>query len=223
MQKNATRYGQVSKHLLMPKIVDIEERCNQIAQAACHAIMGKGIDKTTMVDIANQAGVTTGMITHYYKSKNEILAAALRLIFHRTEQRLDTRHLPGEDPLFSILKETLPLDAERHAESAVWVSFWGAVSNDEELARVNLALHQDAEELYARVIRTAWPESANWQPAIFLQTCHMVLSFLNGLTASAVTSPQSWPGDRLLQSLQLQLSLVHSWAESTSQQSATTR
>ena len=205
----------------MPRIVDVEQRCNQIAQAACRAIVQKGVDKTTMVDIARQAGVTTGMITHYYKSKKDILAAALRLIFHRTEQRLELERRNGGNSLYGVLKETLPLDAERFAESAVWVSFWGAVSNDLELAQVNRTLHQDAEELYEKLVRTAWPESKQWDEEVMQQVCRSVLSYLNGLTASAITSPQSWPAEKQKQALKLQLQLIHQWAERSTEHAQT--
>ena len=195
----------------MPKLVDHSEQCSQIALAACQAMARRGVD-TTMVEIARQAGVTTGMITHYFRSKREIVAAALRLIFERTEARLSIPAPDAEDPLFHILKETLPLDEERQAESAVWVSFWGKVTTDQDLVNVNSTLHQDAEELYARLIRTAWKESSSWHPTVFNQVCSSVLGFLNGLTASAVTSPGSWTKQRQLNSLKLQLELVRNWA-----------
>ena len=61
----------------MPKIVDKVAQRQGIALAACKAVARNGIDATTMVHIAEEAGVTTGMITHYFRSKNDIIHAAL--------------------------------------------------------------------------------------------------------------------------------------------------
>ena len=198
----------------MPKIVDHELQRQSIALAAGRAIARRGVDDATMVEIARQAGVTTGMITHYFASKAEILAAALNLVLKRMEQRMQDSRSGSDDPLFSLLRETLPVDAARRAECAVWVSFWGKVSSDPVLAAVNRELHVYAEDLYARAIRYAWSESADWTTPVFEAVHRSILNFLNGLTASAVTSPQSWPAKAQEEALKLHLELIYAWAES---------
>ncbi|GJL83311.1 MAG: hypothetical protein DHS20C01_29450 [marine bacterium B5-7] len=192
----------------MPKVVNHEVQRRQIALAACRALARRGVDATTLADIATEAKVTTGMITHYFKTKREIVAAALRLVFQRTEQRVLNRLDDGEDRLLSILEESLPLDAARRRESAVWVSFWGRVTTDRTLARVNRAVHDDAVELYAKVIRLCWPESTQWSASLFDAVHASLLNFLNGLTASAVTSPQSWPPARQREALEMHIQLL---------------
>ncbi len=196
----------------MPKIVDHEAQRRHIALSACRALARRGVERTTMADIAREASVTTGMITHYFANKRDIVAAALRLVFQRTEERIEAMIEGGEDRLFSILKETLPIDAARRDECAVWVSFWGKVTNDPKLAAVNRTLHEDALDLYGRAIGAAWPESSHWRGATFDAVHISVLNFLNGLTASAVTSPQGWPVERQLEALRLHLSMIHRWA-----------
>jgi hypothetical protein len=39
-----------------------------------------------------------------------------------------------------------------------------------------------------------------------------VVTFMNGLTASAVTSPRDWPAAMQVQQLRLQLELLRHWA-----------
>ena len=196
----------------MPKIVDHETQRRHIALSACRALAQRGVERTTMADIAREAKVTTGMITHYYANKRDIIAAALRLVFERTETRIEAMIGGGEDRLYSILKESLPIDAARRDECAVWVSFWGRVTSDAKLAAVNRTLHEDALDLYGRAIRAAWPESATWKDATFDAVHTSVLNFLNGLTASAVTSPQGWPVERQFEALALHLSMIYRWA-----------
>jgi len=72
----------------MPKIVDHEQRRDEIALVACRVVAEHGFDQATIVRIAREAGYTTGMVAHYYDTKQEIVIAALRLILRRIEERL---------------------------------------------------------------------------------------------------------------------------------------
>ena len=63
----------------MPKVVDHEERRSVIASAAADLIAEVGIEAATMKGIAVRAYVTTGAVTHYVDSKDEVILAALLL------------------------------------------------------------------------------------------------------------------------------------------------
>lgn len=58
-----------------PKVV--EDRREQIVESALRVFARKGFDKATNKDIAQEAGITPGLIYHYFKSKEELLKAAL--------------------------------------------------------------------------------------------------------------------------------------------------
>ncbi len=58
-----------------PKVV--EDRREQILKAAVRVFAQKGFDKATNKDIAQEAGITAGLIYHYFKSKEDLLRAAL--------------------------------------------------------------------------------------------------------------------------------------------------
>ena len=64
----------------MPKIVDHEQRRDEIALVACRVVAEYGFDQATIVRIAREAGYTTGMVAHYFDTKQDIIIAALRLI-----------------------------------------------------------------------------------------------------------------------------------------------
>ena len=79
----------------MPKIVDHEQRREEIALVACRVVAACGFDQATIVRIAREAGYTTGMVAHYFDTKQDIIVAALRLILRRIEQRLTPGSAPG--------------------------------------------------------------------------------------------------------------------------------
>ncbi|MGB7903525.1 MAG: TetR family transcriptional regulator C-terminal domain-containing protein [Steroidobacteraceae bacterium] len=196
----------------MPKAVDHDQRREQIAQAACVVVANNGFEQATVVRIARAAGYTTGMLPHYFASKQDIIRAALRLSLMRIEARLDDAGSQGQD-LLAVLTEALPLDKPRFTECAFWTAFWGQVSTDAEARRINAWVHREYAKLFRKCIATHWPQSAQWPPALRAQVLASIMTFINGLTASAVTSPADWPAARQVEQLGLQLQMLKRWAE----------
>ncbi len=204
----------------MPKIVDHDKRRDEIALVACRVVASHGFEQATVVRIARETGYTTGMIAHYYDSKQEIVLAALRLILRRIEERL-TPHAGGPDDLLAVLCEALPVDAQRFTECAFWTAFWGQVSTDKRLRRINAWVHREYLRLFERCLATYWPEWSDWAPELRDQTLRSVVTFINGLTASAVASQSDWPAARQTGQLSLQLCMLRRYALDAAAQSRT--
>jgi TetR/AcrR family transcriptional repressor of bet genes len=196
----------------MPKIVDHAQRRDEIALVACKVVASHGFEQATVVRIARAAGYTTGMLAHYFDSKQEIILAALRLIMRRMEQRLTRPNQGNEAGLLGVLSEALPVDAQRQQECAFWMAFWGQVSSDRRLKRINAWVHREYMRLYRRCLEQQWPEWAAWPAARRDEVLRSVVICINGLTASVVSSPGDWPAERQVRQLRLHLELLHGWA-----------
>jgi AcrR family transcriptional regulator len=196
----------------MPKIVDHGRRRDEIALVACRVVAEYGFDQATIVRIAREAGYTTGMVAHYFDSKQEIIIAALRLMLRRIEERLTAAAGHGEPELLALLTEALPVDATRLTECAFWTAFWGQVSADRRLKRINAWMHREYLRLFERCLERGWPEWREWRPEVRDQVLRSVVTFINGLTASVVATPRDWPAARQVGQLQLQLEMLHGWA-----------
>jgi TetR/AcrR family transcriptional repressor of bet genes len=195
----------------MPKIVDHAARRDEIALVACRVVASHGFERATVLRIAREAGYTTGMVAHYFDSKQQILLAALRLILRRIEERL-ARPAAAHAGLLEVLAEALPLDAQRATECAFWAAFWGQVPADRRLRRINAWVHREYLRLFQRCLAEHWPEWHLWPATVRDQVLRSVVTFINGLTAGAVISPAEWPPERLLEQLGLQLELWRRWA-----------
>ncbi|MGB6309135.1 MAG: TetR/AcrR family transcriptional regulator [Steroidobacteraceae bacterium] len=196
----------------MPKIVDHAQRRDEIAHVACQVVAHHGFEQATVARIARAAGYTTGMVAHYYESKQDIILAALRLILLRIEQRLTRERSGGDADLLEVLSEALAVDAQRFTECAFWMAFWGQVSADKKLKRLNAWVHREYMRLFARCFAEHWQEWTDWPPAVRDQVLRSMVTFINGLTASAVTSPSDWPAAMQTEQLRLQLELLRQWA-----------
>jgi AcrR family transcriptional regulator len=196
----------------MPKIVDHAKRREEIALVACQVVAGHGFEQTTVARIARAAGYTTGMVAHYYESKQAIILAALRLMLIRIEERLTREREGGDASLLNALSEALPVDAQRFTECAFWMAFWGQVSADKKLKKLNAWVHREYMRLYARCFAVYWPEWSTLPDATQDQVLRSVATLMNGITAGAVTSPRDWPAAKQLEHLSFQLDLLRRWA-----------
>jgi TetR/AcrR family transcriptional repressor of bet genes len=195
----------------MPKIVDHAQRRDEIAHVACQVVANYGFEQATVARIARGAGYTTGMVAHYFESKQDIILAALRLMLLRVEGRLTRERQSGEANLLDVLSETLAVDAQRFTECAFWMAFWGQVSADKKLKRLNVWVHREYMRLYARCFAEHWQEWPAWPRPVRDQVLRSVVTFINGLTAGAVTSPSDWPAAMQIELLELQLDLLRQW------------
>jgi AcrR family transcriptional regulator len=196
----------------MPKVVDHDQRREDIAHVACQVIAKHGFEQATVARIARAAGYTTGMVAHYFESKQQIVIAALRLVLLRMEQRLTRHSRAGDASLITVLSEALAIDAQRFAECAFWTAFWGQVPVDQKLKRINAAVHKEYLRMYERCFAQYWPEWSQYSQKVRDQVLRSVVTFINGLTAGAVTSRGDWPADKQIEQLRLQLDLLKRWA-----------
>jgi TetR/AcrR family transcriptional regulator, transcriptional repressor of bet genes len=196
----------------MPKIVDHAQRRDEIAFVACQVVAAHGFENATMARIARAAGYTTGMVAHYYDSKQDIILAALRLMLARIEERL-TRDAHAS--LAEVLSEALAIDPQRFTESAFWMAFWGQMSAEPKLKRINAWVHREYARLFTRCFARHWDGFGRWPQAIRHQVVRSLTTFMNGITASAVTSPADWPARVQIEQLELHLKLLEGWAKAS--------
>jgi TetR/AcrR family transcriptional regulator, transcriptional repressor of bet genes len=196
----------------MPKIVDHDKRRDEIALVACRVVAEGGFDQATIVRIAREAGYTTGMVAHYFDTKQDIIIAALRLMLRRIDERLLRNSDAGRPDLLTLLTEMLPVDEERYVECAFWIAFWGQVTADKRLKRINAWVHGEYQRLYERCLSRAWPEWSRWSAEARDSVLRSVSTFINGLTAGAVANRSDWPAEKQVAQMRLQVDLLHAWA-----------
>ncbi len=72
----------------MPKLTDHAERREQIADALLRVVARGGLSEVSLRRVANEAGVTAGMVQHYFASKDEMMSFAMRAASARYEERI---------------------------------------------------------------------------------------------------------------------------------------
>lgn len=171
----------------MPKRVDPVERRRAIAAAAITAIAATGLEEVKLSRIARLAHVTTGAVTHYFESKDDVLLAALELVAERLFDRAGEVGTETSDPL-SQLFEALPLDPQSLDEWKVWLAFWGRAAFVPRLAAVHRAYYHRIEEMLMPLLGGDVEEVRIRAAAI--------IAAIDGIGTRVALEPELWPPDR---------------------------
>jgi AcrR family transcriptional regulator len=97
----------------MTKIVNHDERRELFSAAAFRLISKKGYEKVTTIDVAHEAGFTTGALFHYVKTKEDLLIEAGRYWHRLTAKRVAKiqKEMRGLEIIRHVLIDVLPRDS----------------------------------------------------------------------------------------------------------------
>lgn len=118
-------------------------RRRQVADAVERLIAEHGLDAVTVARTATEAGVSVGLVQHYFASKDDLLRYAYTQVTERTmtralrrAQELDAHRSSIRRALHESLAERLPLDDARRAEWRVAFAFAARAVDRPDLAAV---------------------------------------------------------------------------------------
>lgn len=182
----------------MPKIVDHGARRLEIVEACLRVVSRSGMTAATTREIAREAGVSHGIIAHYFSGKDEILRAALQRSYEMLAERIDrdVACLTGVAALRRAVFDALPTDEEGRTGEQIELAFWGHALGDPELAEERWRSYAQWRRVLELLIRDARPagESAAVEPAIAAET---LIALLDGLGAQAALYPERFGADRM--------------------------
>ncbi|WP_062348637.1 TetR/AcrR family transcriptional regulator [Herbidospora yilanensis] len=141
----------------MPKIVNHDERREEVVAAARRIILRAGIEAATTRAIAKEAGYSNGVLTHYFADKDEILLSALRTSHRRITERLAEKltGLTGLAALRELLLDNLPMDEERERETGLEIGFWARSLTSPALLRTQREEAADLHLLVRSLLQSA--------------------------------------------------------------------
>lgn len=124
----------------------------RIIQAAQRLIAARGVEKTSMRDIAQEAGITTGAIYYYYKSKEDLLYDVMDYAMAITANIMVIRKenaLPPDELLDEIARQVTRRLKVGDARRLRFYLAYQAALGDEELRK------KFADDYAAQAQRTA--------------------------------------------------------------------
>ncbi len=172
-----------------------------IVEAALSVIASAGLEGATVRRIAEQAGATTGLVTHYFANKDEILIAALRHVHRAAGSRMLDASIgrQGLPALLAVIEESLPLDEVRRTEWKIWLAFWGHATNVPMLLAEQRTRYEEWTNLLTELIGNAGLETS----------VVGLVAIIDGVGVQATVNPAGMPPA-------LQLATVNSYLQPAS-------
>ncbi|MFC9350894.1 TetR/AcrR family transcriptional regulator [Arthrobacter sp. NPDC057013] len=119
----------------MPKIVDAAQRRQEIVGAVCRIVATDGLERASLREVAEEAGLAVGSVRHYFDSSDDLLAYSFTAVSDRLLTRLHagltglgtaTDDSDKSRAVLTLLGEFLPLDEERAMDACAWLAFRNA-------------------------------------------------------------------------------------------------
>jgi len=144
----------------VPKRVDHKLRHQDIAKAAFWSIAKYGFAGVTLVKVGEEMGTSIGAVTHYVKTKDEVLLLASEyasgLLIEGFKEAGEK--YKGLEALRRSICQLLPLDAERAGIFSIWFGFCERAKLNSDIAGVVEQRYGGYPRLFARLIKAAQKE-----------------------------------------------------------------
>jgi TetR/AcrR family transcriptional repressor of bet genes len=108
-----------------------EERRQQLILATIKCISRKGIGSTTLGDVAQEAGLSQGIVNLHFRAKENLLHETLQYLAEdykaQFESTLEKSGPEAADKLLAMMEMDLKPSICDRQKLAVWFAFWGEV------------------------------------------------------------------------------------------------
>ncbi len=119
-----------------------EDRREQLIEVAIDCLAELGFVGSTLAQIAGRAGVSPGLIAHYFGDKDGLLEAAFRALSRRVHRNVRAKLRLARTPrgcVQAIIDANLAPEEFNQRTANAWLAFWGQLLHVGPLRRVQTA------------------------------------------------------------------------------------
>ncbi|WP_445774019.1 transcriptional regulator BetI [Shewanella sp.] len=124
----------------MPRPVMKNVRQQQLIDATLMSVERHGLQHTTINTISGLAGMSSGIISHYFGGKQGLIEATLKFLLEQLKQALlaktSGKTLTAPERLSIIVEANFTELQRSNAATKTWLSFWSQAMHDPGLARL---------------------------------------------------------------------------------------
>ncbi len=131
-------------------------RRQEILLAARRCLARDGVTGFTVAEIASEAGISNGLVGHYFPTKDALLVATYRAEADRllasTRAALDGREDAPDWRLKVLLESAFCPEIFNQETVATWLALWGQVRTNEALRQAHKAIYETYRKGFSRAI-----------------------------------------------------------------------
>jgi transcriptional repressor BetI len=144
----------------LPKLGMEEIRRRQLIQATIASIHDVGFSDSSVSRIAAKAGVSAGIVHHYFEDKDELLEATLRQLGANLSASVVRRLRAARSPihrLMAVVDGNLGPELFTPAAVSAWLAFWSQVPTSPRLARIQKIIIERLHSNLVHALRAFLP------------------------------------------------------------------
>ena len=138
-----------------------DDRRHQLVEVAIDCLAELGYVGTTLAQIAGRAGVSPGLIAHYFSDKDGLLEAAFRTLSRRVHGNVRAKFRLARTPrgrVQAVIDANLAPEEFNQRTGNAWLAFWGQLRHVEPLLRVQQAYQRRMLSNLRHALRQLLPE-----------------------------------------------------------------
>ena len=144
----------------MPKVGMEPVRRRQLIEATISSIHQDGFQDATIARISRRAGLSVGLVNHYFDGKGELLEATMQTLVDQTLSDVEAAIAAGATPLDRLMGfiEGHFAPGQRSPEAiSAWLSFYVQVPDNAGYARIQSEFDQRLDALLAPILAELVP------------------------------------------------------------------
>lgn len=177
----------------MPKYVDHAERRREVAEVAAGLVADEGRRALTVRRVADAAGQSTTVVSHYFDDMGELLYETYSLAVQRSRARIDAVLDADPSDIVGLAGALLPIDAERKADWRIWLAFWGEALGSPDLAGEQRRRARTSADRFHHCLELLAADGRVTVDVDLRATADRVAALILGIAAEAVFDPRKWP------------------------------
>jgi AcrR family transcriptional regulator len=175
-----------------------DERRQQLIQATIKCISRKGIGSTTLGDVAQEAGLSQGIVNLHFTSKDNLFNETLQFLAEDYKAQFDgTLEKSGPeaaDKLLALMEMDLKPSVCDRQKLAVWFSFWGEVKAVPTYQKLCEAYDRGYDEVIIDLCQTVI-DQGEYRNVNAQTVTDALSSMTDGLWLSCLVSPKGFDRD----------------------------
>lgn len=137
------------------RVPELSPRAEELVRSAYEVMARQGGHRLSLQDIADEAGVSKGLVLYHFKSKDRLYLTTMRWALVRTADRIRARVTAVDDPRETItaLVDAIFVDPERnHRFTLVYLDLIEHAARAPSFGELSMITHEIINGLYAELI-----------------------------------------------------------------------
>jgi transcriptional repressor BetI len=121
-----------------------EIRRRELIAATIATIHDEGFHDATVARIARRAGLSTGIVHHYFRDKDDLLEATMRALGASLGEEITARLAAASTPrerIYAVIDGNFSATQFTRQGVIAWLAFWAVVPFSERLARIQRVIY----------------------------------------------------------------------------------